>query len=185
MKSSLVNQRIIRFTISSMFSVPIQVIMREQCIKQWLLTSKSLKYDITVLTMYIYCRESSLFVVSLLALMHFWFSHLDADHSLQCTRDFFHSNICVVMIFDNDNMESHLTVLSSLRNLSHILTVWWEIVTCSFYQIKSVRPHWPIFNKVYVDLMFEKALGNVVFHKNYYISWLDKTDKIKATSTLY
>lgn len=47
--------------------------MREQCIKQWLLTSKSLKYDITVLTMYIYRRESSLFVVSLLALMHFDF----------------------------------------------------------------------------------------------------------------
>lgn len=161
MKSSLVNQRIIRFTISSMFSGPIQVIMREQCIKQWLLTSQSLKYDITVLTMYIHRRESSLFVVSLLALMHFWFSHLDAVY-----KGFFHSNICVVMIFDNDNMESHLTVLSSLRNLSHILTVWWEIVTCSFYQIKSVRPHWPIFNKVYVDLMFEKALGNVVFHKN-------------------
>lgn len=170
MKSSLVNQRIIRFTISSIFSVPIQVIMREQCIKQWLLTSQSLKYDITVLTMYIYRRESSLFCgisacINALLIFSSWCRSLTAVY-----KGFFHSNICVVMIFDNDNMESHLTVFSSLRNLSHILTVWWEIVTCSFYQIKSVRPHWPIFNKVYVDLMFEKALGNVVFHKKYFLT---------------
>lgn len=166
MKSSLVNQRIIRFTISSMFSVPIQVIMREQCIKQWLLT-EIWHYRVNNVHLspgkFSFCGIPS--CINALLIFTSWCRSFTAVY-----KGFFHSNICVVMIFDNDNMESHLTVLSSLRNLSHILTVWWEIVTCSFYQIKSVRPHWPIFNKVYVDLMFEKALGNVVFHKKYFLT---------------
>lgn len=52
-----------------MLSVSIRVIMCEQCIKQWVHISQSLKYmyDISVLKMYIYRLESYLFffVVSL------------------------------------------------------------------------------------------------------------------------